>query len=90
MSDNYFAEIDFKTLKVLLQDQIDMISVCIKRIDLYQRIVSINQGSNFGKIFEERCQQYDAYMKQLIENKEKIEAVVKTYWKLICIEVGDE
>lgn len=29
-------------------------------------------------------------MKQLIENKEKIEAVVDMYWKLIVMEVGDE
>lgn len=62
MSENYYAEIDFRTLRVLLLDQVDQISTCIKRIDLYQRIVGINQGSKFGKIFEDRCKLYDAYM----------------------------
>lgn len=89
-SENYFAEVNWTTLRVLLLNHLDDISICIKRIDLYQRIVSINDGSKFAQIFEERCKQYDHFLEQLIENKDKIETEIEYYWRIVKEEVGDE
>jgi len=45
LCDDYFGEVNFETLRFELLENVDHISQCLKRIDLYKRIASINEGS---------------------------------------------
>jgi len=68
-SRNYFGEVDFTTLHFLLRETVEVMIECKKRMNLYQRIATINEGSALQQVFTAKHNDYELYYNQLAKNK---------------------
>ena len=92
ISNNYFNEISFDSLRFQYSNIIASINQSNRRMNLYFRVAGVNKNSKMGNIFLEKYNLYQTYHNQLLSVKLQIEKVIHYYWNYVKenvdIEIG--